>query len=224
MGLSHFLDSVAMWVQGIIRAMGYPGLGLVMVLENVFPPIPSEAVLPMAGWLAYEGESGFTLWGVTLVGALGSVIGAMVFYGLGYWFGEMRVRELMRRFGKWLLLSEDDLDTALTWFDKYGELVIFFGRMVPIVRSLVSIPAGIASMNLTRFSAYTAVGTALWSFILALAGYLLGQNWELVMDWTSRYEKVVLAGGIIAVIVFVVRRVRDRRKISKTSTLVADQE
>lgn len=217
MGLSHWIDSVAMWVQGIIRAMGYVGLGWVMFLENVFPPIPSEAVLPMAGWLAYEQEGNFTLWGVTLVGAIGSVAGALVFYGLGYWFGEQRVRELLQRYGKWFLLSEDDFDTALTWFDRYGEYVIFFGRMVPIVRSLISIPAGIASMNLGRFGVYTAVGTALWSFLLGLAGYLLGQNWPLVMEWMGRYEKVVLALAVLAVIIFVVRRVQQRRSASSTA-------
>jgi membrane protein DedA with SNARE-associated domain len=217
MGLSHWIDSVAMWVQGIIRAMGYVGLGWVMFLENVFPPIPSEAVLPMAGWLAYEQEGNFTLWGVTLVGAIGSVAGALVFYGLGYWFGEQRVRELLQRYGKWFLLSEDDFDTALAWFDRYGEYVIFFGRMVPIVRSLISIPAGIASMNLGRFGAYTAVGTALWSFLLGLAGYVLGQNWPLVMEWMGRYEKVVLALAVLAVIIFVVRRVQQRRSASSTA-------
>ncbi|MEA3309107.1 MAG: DedA family protein [Chloroflexota bacterium] len=212
MGLSHLLDSVAMWVQGIIQSMGYPGLGIVMFLENVFPPIPSEAVLPMAGWLAFEKAGNFTLWGVTLVGALGSVSGALVFYGLGYWFGEQRVRELVRRYGKWMLLTEADFDTALDWFARYGEHVIFFGRMVPIVRSLVSIPAGIAGMNLGRFNLYTAVGTALWSFLLALAGYLLGKNWPLVMEWIGRYEKVVLALAVVAVVAFVVNRLRQRSK------------
>ena len=212
MGLSHLLDSIAMWVQDIIQAMGYLGLGLVMFLENVFPPIPSEAVLPMAGWLAFEKVGNFTLWGVTLVGAIGSVAGALVFYGLGYWFGEQRVRELVRRFGKWFLLTEADFDTALEWFDRYGELVIFFGRMVPIVRSLVSIPAGIASMNLGRFNLYTAIGTALWSFLLSLAGFILGKNWTLVMDWIGRYEKVVIVLAVGVVIFFVVNRLRHRQK------------
>ncbi|HEY88223.1 MAG TPA: DedA family protein [Thermoflexia bacterium] len=212
MGLSHLLDSVAMWVQGIIQSMGYPGLGIVMFLENVFPPIPSEAVLPMAGWLAFEKEGNFTLWGVTLVGALGSVSGALVFYGLGYWFGEQRVRELLRRYGKWMLLTEADFDTALDWFARYGEHVIFFGRMVPIVRSLVSIPAGIAGMNLGRFNLYTAIGTALWSFLLALAGYLLGKNWPLVMEWVGRYEKIVLVLAVVAGGAFVVSRLRQQSK------------
>lgn len=209
-GLSHLLDSVAMWVQEVIRVMGYPGLALVMFLENVLPPIPSEAVLPMAGWLAYEGEGNFTLLGVTLVGGLGSVSGALVFYGLGYWFGEQRVRRLMEKYGKWLLLKVEDLDKAIEWFDRYGEHVIFFGRMVPIVRSLVSIPAGLASMNLARFSLYTALGTSLWSLLLALAGYLLGRNWPVVMDWVGRYEKVVLVLVVVGLAAFIGLRLRQR--------------
>lgn len=208
MGLGALLDSVAVWVQGIIQAMGYPGLAFVMFLENVLPPIPSEAVLPMAGWLAFERQGNFTLLGVTLVGGLGSVSGALVFYGLGYAFGEERIRHLFERYGKWLLLKVEDLDTAIAWFRRYGEMVVFFGRMVPIVRSLVSIPAGVARMNLLRFSLYTAVGTSLWSFLLALAGFHLGRNWTLVTEWVSRYEKVVLVLTVAALGLFVVRRLR----------------
>lgn len=210
MGLTGLLDSIAMWVQEIIEALGYLGLGIVMFIENILPPIPSEAVLPMAGWLAFEKRGGFTLWGITLVGAIGSVAGAMVFYALGHWFGEERVRSLLRRFGKWLLLSEADFDTALAWFNRYGELVIFFGRMVPIVRSLISVPAGLASMRIERFTLYTAIGTALWSFLLSLAGYILGKNWRLVMDWVGRYEKLVLVVGAVAVIAFVTHRLYGR--------------
>jgi membrane protein DedA with SNARE-associated domain len=210
MGLGEILDALATWAQSIIRSAGYLGLVLVMFLENVFPPIPSEAILPMAGWLALEGD--FTLAGVTAVGAGGSVAGALVFYALGKLLGEQRVRELIRRYGKWMMLTEEDFDKALAWFNRYGEGVIFFGRMVPIVRSLVSIPAGIASMNLGRFSLYTAIGTGLWSFILALSGYFLGQNWPLVCEWISRYEKVMLIAGGLGLVVFVVRRVQQRRK------------
>ena len=217
MGLSGWLDKIAIWVQGIIEALGYLGLGLVMFIENVFPPIPSEAVLPMAGWLAAEKRGGFTLLGITLVGAIGSVAGAMVFYGIGYWFGEERVRELLRRFGKWFLLSEADFDTALAWFNRYGELVIFFGRMVPIVRSLISVPAGIAVMNMGRFTIYTAIGTALWSFVLALAGFVLGQNWPLVLEWVGRYEKVVLVVGVVGVLAFFAHRLLQRRRIAETA-------
>ncbi len=219
MGLSELLDVIVAWSQTIISTMGYPGLGLVMFLENVFPPIPSEVILPMAGWLALEGR--FTLLGVTLVGIAGSLAGTSVFYGLGYWFGEERVRQLLRRFGKWLLLSESDFDKALEWFNRYGEPVIFFGRMVPIVRSLISVPAGIASMNLMRFGLFTVIGTALWSFLLALAGYLLGQSWGLVSEWIDRYETVVKVLAVVVVVGFVAVRLWQRYQTSKVSSASA---
>ena len=142
MHLGDILNAINEWALGIISSLGYPGLGFIMFLENVFPPIPSEIVLPLAGWLTLGENAQFTLLGVTIVGAIGSVAGAFFFYGLGRWFDESRVRYLLQRFGKWFMLSENDLDTALDWFARFDEYVIFFGRMVPIVRSLISVPAG----------------------------------------------------------------------------------
>jgi len=215
MGLGELIDTVVTWAQTMVSTMGYPGLVLVMFLENVFPPIPSEVILPLAGSLALQGR--FTLLGVTAMGTVGSLLGALAFYLLGYLFGEQRVRVLIRRFGRWLMLSEADFDRALDWFDRYGEKVIFFGRMVPIVRSLISIPAGIAEMNLGYFGAYTAVGTALWSFLLAFAGYLLGRGWKLVSVWVSRYEKAALIIGVLIVVAFFARRLLQRRQVGSTS-------
>lgn len=210
MGLSELLDAILTWAQSVIGATGYPGLLLVMFLENIFPPIPSEVILPLAGSLALQGS--FSLAGITFVGALGSVTGALIFYAGGRALGEARIRELLRRYGRWLLLSEDDFDKALSWFHRYGEPVIFFGRMVPIVRSLVSIPAGIAEMKLGRFGLYTAIGTGLWSFVLALAGYLLGHSWPVVSEWISRYEKVVLGLVVVVVVAFIARRLWQRNR------------
>ena len=125
MHLTDILNAINIWAQNIIRTMGYPGLGLIMFLENVFPPIPSELVLPLAGWLTLEDGARFSLLGVTIVGAIGSVAGAFFFYGLGKWFDESRVRYLLQRFGKWFLLSEDDFDVALSWFERYDEICDF---------------------------------------------------------------------------------------------------
>ena len=214
MGLRELLSAVVTWAQSVVSTMGYPGLVMVMFLENIFPPIPSEVILPLAGSLALEGR--FTLFGVTVVGTLGSIAGALVFYALGYLFGEPRVRFLIQRYGKWLLLSEADFDKALEWFDRYGERVIFFGRMVPIIRSLISIPAGIGSMNLAPFCLYTAIGTAMWSFLLTFAGYLLGKSWSLVSEWVSRYEKAALIIGVAAILIFFIRRLLQRRQLGST--------
>jgi membrane protein DedA with SNARE-associated domain len=210
MGLTEILDTLTTWAQSIVSTAGYPGLVLVMFLENIFPPIPSEVILPLAGSLVLEGA--FTLPGVTAVGSAGSVVGALVFYALGHLLGEARVRDLIRRYGRWMMLSEEDYDKALAWFNRYGEGVIFFGRMVPIVRSLVSVPAGIARMDLGRFSIYTAIGTGLWSFLLAFAGYLLGHSWPLVSQWIGRYEKVMIVVAALVIVAFVANRLRRRRR------------
>ena len=208
MQLSEILDAINAWALNIISTLGYPGLGFVMFLENVFPPIPSELVLPLAGWLTLGEDARFTLLGVTLVGALGSVLGAFFFYGLGAWFDERRVRVLLRRYGKWFMLSEEDLDVALAWFERYGDYVVFFGRMVPIVRSLISVPAGLARMPLGKFSLFTAVGTALWSLLLAFAGRMLGESWHLVSDFIDRYETLVLIVVAVAFVYFIYTRWR----------------
>lgn len=208
-------DAIVTWAQSVVRTGGYLGLLIVMFLENILPPVPSEVILPLAGSLVSEGS--FSLVGVTLVGACGSVVGALVFYFLGHLLGEARVRRLVQRYGKWLTISEGDFDKALSWFDRYGEGVIFFGRMVPIVRSLVSIPAGIARMSLSRFSLYTAIGTGLWSFLLAGAGHLLGQQWQRVSVWVDRYERAILVLLILGAVVFIVTRVRQHRKASRAA-------
>jgi len=210
MGLGDILNVIKLWVENIISTMGYPGLYLVMFLENVFPPIPSEVVLPLAGSLTLTGE--FSIPVITLVGMLGSLTGAFLFYGLGKWLGEPRVRQLMQKFGKYALLSTDDLDRSLEWFEKYDDWVIFFSRMVPIVRSLISIPAGIASMSLVKFSIYTVLGTALWSFILSMGGRLLGEQWPLIAEFINTYQNIVLILAIIGILFFIVTRLRGKLK------------
>ncbi len=210
MSLVDIINAISSWAQSLIGLLGYPGLAFVMFLENVFPPIPSEIILPLAGFMTTSANTTnvkFTLLGVTLVGCLGSVIGAWVFYGLGRWLGEERTRWLVRKFGKFLLLKEEDFDRALTWFNNYKGPVIFFGRLVPIVRSLISIPAGIARMNPLKFTLFSAVGTALWSFILAFAGSLLGQNWSIVTDFINKYQKAVEILLVLVLVVFIGYRI-----------------
>ncbi len=206
MHLGDILSAIKIWVESLISTVGYPGLALVMFLENVFPPIPSEIVLPLAGSLTLTGR--FTLLGVTVVGMFGSVLGALAFYGIGRGFGEVRLRSLVARYGRWILLSKEDIDRADAWFRRYGEYVIFFGRMVPIIRSVISIPAGLAAMPLLRFCFYTAIGTAMWSFALAFAGRLLGASWPLVADWINKYQNLVLVLLALAIVIFVVQRLR----------------
>jgi membrane protein DedA with SNARE-associated domain len=210
MGLGDILNVIKMWVESIISTMGYPGLYMVMFLENVFPPIPSEVVLPLAGSLTLTGK--FSIPVITIVGMLGSLTGAFLFYGLGKWLGESRVRQIMEKYGKYALLSTDDLDKSLEWFDKYDDWVIFFSRMVPIVRSLISIPAGIASMNFAKFSLYTILGTALWSFVLSFGGRLLGEQWPLIADFINTYQNVVLVLVVISIVAFIGYRMFNKNR------------
>jgi membrane protein DedA with SNARE-associated domain len=214
--LSHVQELLAIvtaWVSNLILTLGYAGLGLVMFLENVFPPIPSEIILPLAGSLTLQGD--FSLIGITLVGMLGSVAGAWVFYGLGYWLDEKRVRYLIQTYGKWLLLSTADLDRALAWFQRHGVWVVFFGRMVPMVRSLISVPAGMAKMNWAKFTLFTALGTACWSFLLSFAGQTLGNNWGQVEGYLAQYEIVVWLVMGIGVIGFVVKKLNPQKRFVK---------
>ena len=213
MQLGNLLDSIKIWVESIISTMGYPGLYFVMFMENVFPPIPSEVVLPLAGSLSIKGD--FTIALITIVGMLGSLTGAFLFYGIGKWVGEERIRAFIDKYGRFALLSVDDFDTSLKWFDKYDEWVIFFSRMVPIVRSLISIPAGIASMNLAKFSIYTILGTALWSFILSFAGRLLGEQWPVITDFINTYQNIVLVVGFLVVVIFIATRLVKKKKTAK---------
>ena len=210
MQLGDILNNIKIWVEQIISSMGYIGLYLVMFLENVFPPIPSEVVLPLAGSLTLTGR--FSIFWITIIGMLGSLTGAFLFYGLGKWLGEPRVRMIIEKHGHFALLSTDDLDRSLEWFDKYDDWVIFFSRMVPIVRSLISIPAGIASMKIGKFSFYTVMGTALWSFILALGGKLLGEQWPLIAEWINTYQNIVLIVAVGVVLFFIVSRLFNKKK------------
>lgn len=192
------------WVLGLIDLMGYPGLAIVVALENVFPPIPSEAVLPLAGFLVGQGR--MTLVGAVGAATVGSVLGAVVLYWLGYAWGEDRVRSLVRRYGRWALLDEGDLDRAQDWMNRHGRLAVFVGRLAPLVRSLVSVPAGVARMPLGTFLLYTALGSGLWNAALIGAGWLLGANWALVERYQSAFGTGVLVVLAATVVWFAGRR------------------
>jgi membrane protein DedA with SNARE-associated domain len=203
------IETLNTWVLSLISSFGYVGLGFVMFLENVFPPIPSEIILPLAGSLIEKGD--FSLAGITLVGMVGSVAGAYVFFGIGYWFDEKRVRFLIQKYGKWFLLTTKDLDRALSWFQKYGCWVVFFGRMIPMVRSLISIPAGLAKMSLAKFTLFTALGTACWSFLLSFTGLILGKNWILVEEYLTRYETIIWILISVGTLVFIFKKLNHKK-------------
>lgn len=205
--MAEILDQLSVIIREIIMALGYPGISLVMLTENLFPPIPSELVMPFAGFLVAEGRLSFV--GVMLAGTLGAVAGATALYYVGVWLDEPVIRRFVRRFGRYFLISEEDLDRALAFFDRYGELVIFFGRLIPIIRSLISIPAGMNRMPLPKFLVFTTLGATIWNTILTVGGWWLGANWEQIIGYIKQYERLTLVVLVLAVVVFVVMRVRN---------------
>ena len=212
----HLLEQIGGWIESLIAAIGYPGIVLAMALENIFPPIPSEAVLPFAGALSAKGEMDF--WGAVAAGTAGSLIGAIVLYAIGYFAREAGVRRIVEAYGKYVFVSEKDLDRAAAWFERYGEAIIFFGRLIPLIRSIVSVPAGYTRMNIVRFLIYTTLGTTLWNLILTYAGRVLGENWADISEMMAPYENGALILMGLSVAAFVVwRAVRWRRGRSAES-------
>ncbi len=194
------LENMAQWVLDVVSALGYLGLALLLIAENLFPPIPSEVVLPLAGFLVGRGD--LNLWGALVAATTGSVLGAVVLYSLGRWGG----RRLVLRYGSWLRVDEESLDRAEGWFRHYGDVLVLFARVVPIARSIVSIPAGTAKMPLVRFAILTGIGSAIWNALLIGAGVLLGANWSMVQNWIGSYSNVVLILAAVGVAAYLLLR------------------
>ena len=183
------------WIEGVMASWGPVGLAFLMLVENLFPPIPSELVLPLAGFLVESGDLRFLP--SLIASTLGSLAGALILYALGRWGG----RPLVLRYSFVLRVKEADLDRADKWFDRYGPWVVLFGRMVPGVRSLVSIPAGLSEMPLGRFILLTTLGSGVWNTLLIWGGWLLGENWSRVAGLVGSVSNVVLVILAIAAIV-----------------------
>lgn len=194
------------WIVNMMQNLGYFGIVLLMFLENVFPPIPSELVMPLAGYVASQEK--LTMIGVVLAGMIGSVLGALPLYFLGKKVGADRLKEWADKHGKWLTVSREDIDKSIDWFDRHGGTAVLMCRLIPGIRSLISIPAGIDNMNLAAFLGYSAVGTGIWAGLLAYAGYLLGGNFQKVDQYFGPASYVVL--GII-VITYIVRFIKQHK-------------
>ncbi len=197
------MDKISEWVLIIMEQFGLLGVTVMMFLENVFPPIPSELIMPAAGFAAAMGKMNLVL--VIIAGTLGSVLGALPLYYLGTVFDEKRLFSLAEKYGKYVLVKPSDVTNAQDWFHKYGKTVIFFGRMIPAIRSLISIPAGMARMPMLPFLVLTAIGSAIWTTTLAYAGYILGANYEQVEAFIEPISKIVVIvvlciGAVIAFI------------------------
>ncbi len=180
-----------------MQEMGYLGIIFLMFMDNIFPPIPSELIMPAAGFAASQGK--LSLIGVIIAGSIGSLLAAAVFYWIGRLLNEARLIAWLDRYGKWLFLKSDDLRTATRWFNQHGAKIVFFGRMIPAVRSLISIPAGVSGMPFGKFMLYSSLGTIIWTSILATAGYYLGNNYQLFAEWLSNAGHIIAAVLLIGV-------------------------
>lgn len=177
-------------ITDFVAESGYLGIALLMLLENLFPPIPSELIMPMAGFAAADGHLRLPL--VILSGSSGSLAGAMVWYYVGRWVGRERLKKFAARHGRLLTVAPADIDRAAEWFAKHGKGSVFFGRLVPAVRTLISVPAGISNMPLRSFVLFSALGTVLWTSFLAIAGHQLKDRYEAVSHWINPASNIVL--------------------------------
>ncbi|CUH75954.1 DedA family protein [Tropicibacter naphthalenivorans] len=197
------------FITNVMSALGAFGVASLMFLENVFPPIPSELIMPLAGFNAARGAQ--TLWIVILAGTVGSLAGAIFWYWLGRRLGARRVREMAQRHGRWLTMTPEDVDRANDWFHRHGRAAVVLGRLVPTVRTLISVPAGVACMPVWEFALWSTVGTAIWTALLTLAGYVLESQYELVSEWLNPVSTVLVVGFVLVYVYRVVtfgRRMR----------------
>jgi membrane protein DedA with SNARE-associated domain len=197
---------IAGWASGLVETMGGPGAGLAIALENLFPPLPSEVVLPLTGFAAGQGV--LSLASALFWTTLGSVVGATVLYWLGVLLGRRRLHAI---WAKLPLVKPADLERTEEWFARHGTKAVFFGRMVPVFRSLISVPAGVERMPLATFLLLTTAGSLIWNSVLVLAGYWLGDQWGVVEQYVGVFSKVVGVLAVVALVVFLVKRVSQHR-------------
>lgn len=202
------LGQLTDWVIAVVESLGYVGVALLVTLENVFPPIPSELVLALAGFVASRGDA--SLLGMIVAATVGSLLGAWILYGAAYLFGPGPVRALVQRYGRWVRITERDLDMAERWFARWSTLAVLLCRWVPLVRSLISVPAGFSRMPFLPFTLYTTVGSLVWNAIFVSAGYALGERWETVLEYADYFELAAIL-AMVAVALYVAFRLARRR-------------
>ncbi|MFP5078082.1 DedA family protein [Rhizobium sp. YIM 134829] len=182
-------------VQSMMQNFGAFGIALLMFLEHIFPPIPSELIMPLAGYRASQGDMSIVT--VIIAGSIGSLLGVMPWYYAGRFLGEQRLKKFARKHGRWLTLTEEDVHTANQKFRRHGPVAILIGRLIPTVRTLISVPAGVAQMPLLTFTLFSAIGTVIWTAGLALAGYLLGQAYDVVSHYVDPVSTAIAIGLVL---------------------------
>lgn len=197
--MTNFLEFLAHFIISIIESTGYLGIFILMTLESALIPLPSEITMPFSGFLVSQGT--FDFWLVVLAGGIGNLAGSLIAYYLGFLLEESVLHVFVRRFGKFILLTMDDYEKGERWFRKHGELIAFTSRLLPAVRTFISLPAGVAEMNVVRFSIYTLVGSLLWSTFLTFIGVKLGENWHSISDYFHKFD-LIIGIAFVAVVAF----------------------
>ncbi len=203
------IEPIGAWVMSTISSLGYWGIVVTMGIESACMPLPSEIIMPFAGYLVSTGR--FSLFWVSVAGAFGCVLGSVAAYWAGVWGG----RPFIEKFGKYVLLSKKDLDVADRWFRKYGDWAIFFSRLMPIVRTFISLPAGIARMNFPRFVLYTFIGSFPWCFALAYIGKVLGENWHSIKGYFRGADVIIVVIIVLAIALYLYRHLKPEKTVAR---------
>lgn len=189
-----------------IEKTGYFGIFFLMTIESALIPFPSEVTMPFAGFLVSKGSLSFPF--VVLVGAIGNLVGSLITYAFGYYLEEHVMISLIKRYGKFLLITEHEYQRSLRWFNKYGNGIAFFSRLLPAVRTFISLPAGLSEMNIYKFTAYTFLGSLLWSFLLTSVGLYLGDNWHSLEGYFRKFEYGIVAVFVIFCIWYINHKIK----------------
>lgn len=203
------IEALSSFIITLVSTLGYFGIFLGMLIESASIPLPSEIIMPYAGFLVTQGR--FDFWLVVFVGAFGNLVGSWLMYWLGYWGQERIVRKLIINYGRFVLVSEADYDRSKNWFNRFGNLIVFISRILPVVRTFISLPAGIAKVNFLRFSLLTFLGSLIWSSILVYIGIMLGENWKTIEPIFRRFDILIAIIVIVLVGLFINHKYKELR-------------
>jgi membrane protein DedA with SNARE-associated domain len=206
------IELLGSWIIHFISAFGYFGVFMLMLLESCCIPIPSEVTMPFAGSLIASGQ--FNFWLLVIIGTAGNLTGSLLSYWLGWWGEETVVRKVITKFGKYVLISESEYDRSERWFRNHGEFVVLLSRVLPVLRTFISLPAGVAKMKLKKFIAYTLIGCLIWSVVLTQIGVVLGANWKSLEVYFRKFDVVIVVACVALVVWYVWHKLNHFRRTS----------
>lgn len=200
------LNIIGQWIIDFIATTGYAGVFVLMTVESALIPLPSEITMPFSGFLVTSGR--FNFWIIVFMGATGNLLGSLLAYAFGYWASENFIQKFIKKWGKWLLISQKEFNRSLKWLHQYGLSVAFFSRLLPGIRTIISLPCGLAKVSLLPFSILTFIGSFIWSAILTYFGVILGKNWTILGSYFHKFDALIILAIIIAVILYVYRHLK----------------